>query len=203
MQITKKTFAKFFAERSNKAFTLVEVCAAVVIVGFITASVMIVIHNCIDATIDLKLRGQAFEIAREKMELVLASDKLKEQADSGISDRNPEIDWEIVIEADTIADDSDSSQIWLKAISTANYTDSKGEMQNVELVHWVAGLSPQQMKQIKADQMAGVRKDGEDPEGPDDPDGPQTELDQKLEDLETGKITLQEFLDWVFNVYFK
>jgi hypothetical protein len=87
----------------------------------------------------------AFEVARENMETLLSKDSVKETFDSGTSDKYPEIEWETVVE--TFYEPITSS-MWLRGVCTAQYIDASGKEQAVELIHWLTGLTKEQLLQI-------------------------------------------------------
>ena len=45
-----------------------------------------------------------------------------------------------------------SGQMWVRAVCSAEYMDSKGENQKVELVHWITELTDQQAGQLVNDE---------------------------------------------------
>lgn len=127
------------------AFSLVEVSVALLILAIITSSVLVVMNRSIDSVIDSRSKIEAFELARENMERLLASSSVKEQIEYGISDTNPDIQWETVIENFY---EPATKRMWIRAVCSASYTDSKDEEQKVELQHWLTSLSKKQMLQI-------------------------------------------------------
>ena len=126
------------ARQRRRAFTLIEVAAAVLLLAFVAASVLTVMNQCIAAAIDSGTRNEAFEIARENMEFLLAADRLSEKSEFGISETNPDIQWETVIETFT---EPVTYTMWLQAVCSASYTDKNGEIQYVELTHWLSEIS--------------------------------------------------------------
>jgi len=83
---------------TKPAFSLVEVVTALAILALISSSVLVVINRCVASTADLSLRMQAFEVARENMEKLLASTLVQEKIEYGESDKYPEITWHTVVE---------------------------------------------------------------------------------------------------------
>ena len=57
----------------------------------------------------------------------------------------PDISWQTVIEAFPEPVDG---QMWVRAVCTAEYKDSKGKTQKVELTHWITELTDQQAGQL-------------------------------------------------------
>ena len=140
-----------FRARSHRpAFTLVEVSAALVLLSIILSSVMVLMNRYVDSVIDLQLRQEAFELARGNMEQLLAESKLSDMAEFGDSEQNPEIEWQTLVEPfyEPVTD-----QMWIRAVCSAGFDDTKGESQNIELEHWITNLNAQQVKQILAQQQ--------------------------------------------------
>ena len=138
----KLLFKKISLHKSFRAFSLIEVTAALLILAIIGASVMVVINRCIDSVIDSQLKMEAFELARENMEKLLASVSVKETIEYGISGINQEIQWETVVESFY---EPITSRMWIRALCSASYVDSKDEEQKVELEHWLTSLNREQM----------------------------------------------------------
>lgn len=176
---------------ANKGgFTLVEALAAVVVLGIILSSVMIVIDNCISSTINLTLKQKAFEVARENIEQIISRDQVQEEIETGVSDRYPEIEWENAIRADKVAD----SEMWVKVTCKAMYLDSEEEPREVELVHWLTKLSKQQMQQVMRDRQLAQEQSGEigteleeqpkeEEVEPEEEKSPEEELANKIDDM--------------------
>jgi len=124
-----------------------EVVVAVMIIGVIVTSIITVMNRCIGAAIDSRTNMQAFEIARNNMEKLLAENKLAEKIEFGISELNPDIQWETLIETFT---EPVTGSMWLQAACSATYTDQNGELQTVEFKHWLSEVSPALQKKLKA-----------------------------------------------------
>ena len=133
----------FRARSHRSAFTLVEVGAALVLLSMILSSVMVLMNRYVDAVIDLQLRQEAFELARGNMEQLLAETKLSDMAEFGDSEQNPEIEWQTLVEPfyEPVTD-----QMWIRAVCSAGFDDTKGEYQNIELEHWITNLTAAQVK---------------------------------------------------------
>jgi prepilin-type N-terminal cleavage/methylation domain-containing protein len=131
-------------------FTLLEVLTALAILAFVSSSVLVVIDRCIVSASDSAMRMEAFQLARENMEKVLARESVEETVEYGRSDTYPDITWQTVIEAFA---EPLTGMMWVRALCSAEYTDSAGERQTIELEHWLTELSDQQ-----ADQLAGEPK---------------------------------------------
>lgn len=131
----------------EKAFSLVEVVAALAILAFVSTSVLVVINRCMASAADSVLRMQAFEVARKNMEELLTSDSVAESVEYGDSDRYPDIQWQTTVEAFY---EPLTARMWIQAICSTEYTDSAGEVQTVELTHWLTDLTKSQLLQILA-----------------------------------------------------
>jgi len=125
----------------RSAFTLLEVLTALAILGLVTSSVIMVINRCMGAAADSAIQMEAFNLAREKMETILASESVNENVEYGTSELYPDMSWRAVTE---VFSEPLTGQMWIRAVCSAEYTDSKDEKQTVELVHWVAMLSDKQ-----------------------------------------------------------
>ncbi len=129
----------------TKGFSLPEVVVAVSILAFISASVLVVINRCIVSAADSVLRMQAFEVARENMERLLISDSVTEMVEYGSSDKYPEIQWQTTVGAFY---EPLTERMWIRAVCSAEYTDAVGEVQTVELTHWLTNLTKEQLLRI-------------------------------------------------------
>jgi len=129
----------------EKAFTLGEVVVALAILALISSSVLVVIGRCAASAADSELRMQALEVARENMEALLAADSVKETIEYGQSDKYPEIEWQTVVETFY---EPITARMWIRAVCSAEYDDTAGELQTVELTHWLTDLTREQLLQI-------------------------------------------------------
>ena len=173
----------FYRRTDNSAFTLIEVVMAVTIITVTFATVLTVMNRCLEAAIDNRTRMQAFELARENMEKLLALDSVSDQAEFGTSEKNPDIQWTSVVE--TFTEPADS-EMWVQAVCSATYTDSKGAEQSIELNHWLSEvpkniqkmITAQKEKELELMEMYGVDKFGEPvPPEPIDPCNPPEPLE--------------------------
>jgi len=138
---------------TKPAFSLVEVVTALAILALISSSVLVVINRCVASTADLSLRMQAFEVARENMEKLLASTLVQEKIEYGESDKYPEITWHTVVETFY---EPITARMWLRGVCSAQYVDAEGQEQTVELTHWLTGLTKEQLLEIETrDQEEG------------------------------------------------
>jgi len=79
------------------------------------------------------------------MEALLSKDSVKETIEYGASDKYPDIAWQTVVE--TFYEPITAS-MWLRGICSAEFTDTTGQKQTVELIHWLTGLTKEQLMQI-------------------------------------------------------
>ena len=128
--------------KAKSGFSLVESVTALIILAFVSSSVLVVINRCMTSAADMTLRMQAFEVARENMETLLSADSVKEATEYGSSDKYPQIQWQRTVETFY---EPITSRIWVQAICAAEYTDSEGEVQTIELTHWLTDLTKQQL----------------------------------------------------------
>ncbi len=127
-----------------------EMVTSLIILGLICSSVLVVINRCIASAADSTLRMQAFEVARENMEKLLASDSVSRDVKFGTSDKYPEIKWQNTIETFY---EPITVRMWIKGTCSAEYTDTEGELQKVELTHWLTDVTKQQMLEILKEQQ--------------------------------------------------
>jgi len=132
------------------AFTLLEVATALALLTIIIGAVMTLMNRYVEAVMDMQLRDQAFEIARGNMENLLAESKLSDISDYGTSETYPDIEWETIVEPFY---EPVTNQMWIRAVCSAGFKDSKGEFQNIELEHWITNLTAAQIKQILQQQQ--------------------------------------------------
>ena len=129
----------------TRAFSLVEVSAALIILGIVSSSVVLVISRCVASGTNSMLRMRAFEIARENMEKLLASDVLEEAADFGESELYRGIEWETTVEAFY---EPITARTWVKGVCVARYADAEDQEQTVELTHWLTDVTKDQLMQM-------------------------------------------------------
>jgi hypothetical protein len=107
--------------------------------------VLVVINRCVSSTADSAIRRQAFEVARDNMETVLTSTSVSEMVEVGTSDKYPQIQWQTTIEPFY---EPVTGKMWVQAVCSAEYTDTAGELQTVELTHWLTELTKEQLLEI-------------------------------------------------------
>ena len=130
---------------TKRAFSLVEVLTALAILALISSSVLVVINRCVGSAADSALRIQAFEVARENMEKLLSSTSLEEGVKYGESEKYPEITWTTVVETFY---EPITARMWAKGVCSAEYKDTEGQEQKVELTHWLADLTKEQLLEV-------------------------------------------------------
>ncbi len=136
---------------SHKGFTLSEAMMALMILGLVCSSVLVVINRCVASAADSALRMHAFETARQNMEKLLACDSVKESVEYGASDRYPDIKWTSVVETFY---EPIGNRMWVRAVCSAEYEDSQGETQTIKLTHWLTNVTKEQLLQIMKEQEA-------------------------------------------------
>lgn len=135
----------------RSAFTLVEVAVTIVVVGLIVGSAMSILDRIVGAMGDMRLRADAFELARQNMETLLSEATVQDKTEYGVSEIHPEIQWQTVIEPFY---EPITNAMWVRAVCSAGFNDSKGQYQNIELEHWLTNLSAEVVRQIIQQQKA-------------------------------------------------
>jgi len=138
-------FKKNMSSGGQSGFTLVEVVSSIVILGIIISSLLVVFNRYVDMVTNQDLKMQAFEVARENMERLLSLSQVTDTSEYGVSEKNPEIQWQTTVE--TFYEPL-TSRMWIRAICEADYLDNQGEEQKVELYHWLTDVSKQQLISI-------------------------------------------------------
>ena len=151
----RRGWAKRYTLYAKGAFSLVEVVAALVILAFVSSSVLVVFNRYMASAADSMLRMQAFEVARANMEELLTLDSVSESVEYGYSERYPDIEWQTVVE--TFYEPL-TSRMWIQAICSTEYTDSENEVQTVELTHWLTDVTKSQLLQILAQQQDEIEQ---------------------------------------------
>jgi hypothetical protein len=122
-----------------------------VILGFFSSGVLVVINRSIAWAADSALRMQALEVARENMEKLLASQSVEQSSESGESEEYPGINWETRVETFY---EPITSRMWVQGICSAEYEDADGEVQKIELTHWLTNLTKEQILALGEDEEA-------------------------------------------------
>jgi type II secretory pathway component PulJ len=141
----EKNFVSWCFGGKEKGFTLVESMAATVLLAFISVSVWLVMERCMNSAADTTQRMRAFEAARENMEKLISADSVQASTEYGASEQFPDIRWQTTVESFY---EPLNSRMWIRAVCTAEYTDSAGETQTVELTHWLTDLTNAQLQQM-------------------------------------------------------
>lgn len=146
--VSRNLFARLTAKDAGRTgFTLVESVAAVALLAFIGVSAWVVMDRSMISAADTTQRMHAFEIARENLETILGSASVTEKTEYGISEKYPNITWRTTVE--TFYEPASSlSRMWVRAVCSAEYTDSAGENQSVELSHWLTALTKAQKQEL-------------------------------------------------------
>lgn len=139
------------SKTARYGFTIVEVGAALVLLSMLLGSVMVLMNRYVDAVMDMRLRQEAFELARSNMETLLTENRLSDTAEFGTSEINPAIEWSTIVEPFY---EPATNRMWVRAVCTTEFLDTQGEYQLVELEHWITNLTAAQVKQVVAQQQA-------------------------------------------------
>jgi prepilin-type N-terminal cleavage/methylation domain-containing protein len=134
----------------RNGFSLVEMSVAIVILGMIIATVFTIINRALETVGDWQTKMEAFEIARNNMENLLAQKSLTDKLEYGTSETNPDINWETTVESFY---EPVSNQMWMRAVCTSEFKDSSGEDQKIEMTHWLTSLTKKQIMQILEQQQ--------------------------------------------------
>lgn len=126
-------------------FTLMEGMAAVALLAFIGATAWVVMQRCMMSAADSAQRMRAFEIARENMEKLLGSASVTESTEYGVSEKFPDVRWQTTVETFY---QPITSGMWVRAVCSAEYSDSSGENKTVELTHWLTELTKEQVQEL-------------------------------------------------------
>ena len=145
MKCVFRQYVQIPEQSRGRGFTLVEIVAALAILVGIVSTVLVVMNNAVEATIEMRSRQHAFEVARDNLESLLTTVSVSDMAEYGDSEKYPEIHWELRVEPFY---EPISNKMWIRAVSIAGFTDSQDQEQTVELQEWLTGLTAQQIKQI-------------------------------------------------------
>lgn len=145
MRKYKKLYTVCRTRFDKAAFCLVEVVAALTILVFLTIGILSVYDRSMAAAADSTLRMHAFEVARENMENLLAAESVELKVENGQSELYPDVLWQTTVESFY---EPLTSRTWLTATCTANYIDTSGDEQTIELKHWLTELSQEDIKKI-------------------------------------------------------
>lgn len=130
-------------------FTLLEVLTGLAILALVSSSVLVVIDHCVASAANTSLRMEAFSLARENLEKVLVRASVEESVEYGTSDKYSDLSWQTVIEA---FPEPIGGEMWVRVVCSAEYPDSEGRTQKIELTHWIAKLTEQQAGELMDDE---------------------------------------------------
>ena len=122
-----------------------EVSVALVLLGMLAATVLVVVNRAMDTVVAWQTKIRAFEVARENMEKVLAQQSVTDVVEYGTSEKYPDINWETTVESFY---EPISNRLWIRAVCSAGYTDDSGQEQKIEFTHWITGPDKKQIEQI-------------------------------------------------------
>lgn len=111
----------------------------------ICTGIVVVFDGSINSAANSVLRMQAFEVARENMERLLASSSVKESVEYGFSEKYPAIEWQSTVETFF---EPITTRLWAKAVCSADYIDIGGRQQNVEITNWITDLTQLQVLEL-------------------------------------------------------
>jgi type II secretory pathway component PulJ len=147
----QKCILKNSGKRHDRGgFTVLEVAVALIIIALICSTVLVVVKDEMAVLGESRLRMEAFETARENMENLLTASSVSEMDDYGTSEKNPDIQWETVVEPFT---EELTGKMWIRAVCTATYPDANGQPQKIELTHWLTDVPANVMQKILEDQQ--------------------------------------------------
>lgn len=132
-------------ERRRRGFSLVEITTALAILAIICMTVLVAMERLMDATDNVTMRMRAFTVARENLEQLLVLPSVNEMTEFGASEKYPTINWETSVETFT---EPTLGSTWSRAVCRAEYEDIEGEIQVVELTHWLSELTDAQVQAL-------------------------------------------------------
>lgn len=122
-----------------------EAVTALGILAVIITGVLVAVNHSVAAMVDNRARVMAFETARENMERLLGADIVSDTSEFGVHELNEDIQWQNIVES---FHEPVKSNMWIRAVCSASYTDRNGERQTIELTHWITDLTKTQENQI-------------------------------------------------------
>ncbi len=142
----------------NSGFSLIETMAALTILSIISVAILVIINRSMASASDSIIRMRAFEVARENMEILLTSESISESVEYGHNEKYPEVKWQTAVEAFF---EPVTSQMWIQGVCSAEYVDSAGEEQKVELTNWLTNLTAKDaLKMLQLRHESGDTLDG-------------------------------------------
>jgi hypothetical protein len=129
----------------SPAFSLAETAAALLILAVICTSVVVVFNDASKSAANSARRIEAFEVAQENMEKLLASTYVQEGIEYGQSVKYPGIEWQSGVETFY---EPITKRMWARAVCTASYLDIDLVSQKVELTNWLTDLTQDQVLEL-------------------------------------------------------
>ncbi len=138
-----KKFKDNLFRRQRRGFSLIEAGVSVVLLGIISSSILIVLDRNMAVATESTLKMEAFWVARENLEEILAQKTVTEDVEYGTSEKNDLIQWTKRVEP--FYEDA-TGEMWLKAVSIAEFYNTDGELEEVKLEKWLSPLSDKQLE---------------------------------------------------------
>ena len=146
----------FAGEGCRKAFTITEVIAAMMLLAIIAATLVTVINRSMLSTMDAELKAEAFNLARENMEMLLAADSIEETVEYSESEKIVGVECETIVEPFF---EPLTSRMWISAVCKSSYTDSNDQPQQIELTNWITSVPKKMMLEILEQQQLEAESD--------------------------------------------
>jgi len=127
------------------ALSLPETAAALIIIALICSTIVVVFNNSTKSAANSARKIDAFEVAQQNMERLLASSYVTEGIEYGRSEKYPGVEWQTAVETFY---EPITSRLWARAVSAANYSDIEGNPQTVELTSWLTDLTQAQVVEL-------------------------------------------------------
>jgi len=137
-------------KNTTHGFTVVEIVASLLVLVLIFSSVLTIFNDSMRAVSENRMQAEAFELAREKMEEMLAQTAVTEVTNYGVSDRNPNIEWETRVESFS---DPSGSGSWVRAVSAVTYPDANDQPKSLELTCWLSKIPKEVAAQMERDKL--------------------------------------------------
>lgn len=134
-----------------EGFTLLETVTAMCILALMCTGIVVVMSRCTTTANNLTLQIQAFDVAQQQMEEVLAKSSVRESVDMGTSEQYPNVEWQTTIE---VFEEPVGSALWARAICSSQYEDVDGQPQTVELACWLGRLTEDQLAKLERERNA-------------------------------------------------
>lgn len=115
------------------------------ILAIICGGIFMVFDGATKSAANSIIKNQAFEVAQQNIERLLASSYIKEGLEYGVSEKYPAIEWQTSVETFY---EPITKRLWARAVCTANYRDADSLQQKVELTNWLTDLSQTQVLEL-------------------------------------------------------